>query len=423
MPRGYSGYRGYSLASDSGGSTNNDSPLEEDKIVVGDGGDNLKTLSNFESNSSFISFNSDSGPSANKAFTISQNEASNGSTSDLYVSDITPPNFTPQSLTNSSLCVVNTTGSSELWSWDNENSMWDIISTKVIPLDVINYGDFNSVLWNSLSTGTYILNGTGSQFLNYSTDYILNPVAVYNFLVEHINDSLDFRQETSFVSSGDFSNSSINQKTSRGGVDFSSAVNTGWDKYAFFSDIRNLGSISTFFEATGLSRVVPPGNTVDILDEFGSDFSASGEQIQIPNGSSIVDVNGSPFTGFLDDANGRIIFPDIDMTTNGLISSSGISMRWVITGTFTGISDATLLIEYYDLDGTLNIQNEFGSLSYDREFQLPYNKRQQTISSRISKSNSDLVQNGAKFILNNDISNSETFTITEMSFLAFISNM
>lgn len=177
--------------------------------------------------------------------------------------------------------------------------------------------------------------------------------------------------------------------------------------------MKNTAPVTTFLVAQGLSRVVTPGGTVDIFDEF---FAAFTESYIAATGADIKNFANDPFTGFLTEQ-GRLRFPDIDQTTGGIIDIQEVAVSCRISGTFAGNLDSAVLVDYYQITQAGALDVKIGTMAFERQFQLDFDARAQSLVSRLSKQTSTLVQNGAKFILNLPADSPANFTINEINFL------
>lgn len=181
--------------------------------------------------------------------------------------------------------------------------------------------------------------------------------------------------------------------------------------------IKNISPITTFIRAFGLNAVMDPGDTIDVSSELSTFLT---EQFVKCAGSQPLNVVGDPFTTFLFDGgagNTGFIFPDIDKTTNGEIDIREVGISCRISGTFQGNLDSVVLVEYYMLDNAGSPSTLVGTMAFERQFQLDFTDRAQSLVSRLSKATSTLVQNGAKFIVRLPSTAPGTFTLTEIDFL------
>lgn len=177
--------------------------------------------------------------------------------------------------------------------------------------------------------------------------------------------------------------------------------------------MKNTAPVTTFLVAQGLSRVVTPGSTVDIFDEF---FSAFTESFVAATGSEIKDFANDPYTGFLTQQ-GRVRFPDIDTTTENVIDIREVAVSCRLSGTFSGGLDSAVLVDYYQITQAGALDVKIGTMAFERQFQLDFDARAQSLVSRLSKNTSTLVQNGAKFILSLPSDAPGNFIISEIDFL------
>ena len=181
--------------------------------------------------------------------------------------------------------------------------------------------------------------------------------------------------------------------------------------------IKNISPITTFIKAAGLSEVMNPGDTIDVSSELSASFT---EDFVKCTGAQPLDVNGQGFATFLFDSgtgNTAFVFPDIDQTTSGAIDIREVGISCRISGAFSGNLDSLVLVEYYMLDNAGALSTILGTMAFERQFQLDFDDRAQSIVSRLSKSTSTLVQNGAKFIIRLPSTAPGTFTLTEIDFL------
>lgn len=181
--------------------------------------------------------------------------------------------------------------------------------------------------------------------------------------------------------------------------------------------VKNTASVTTFLNSgdlTASSIVLAPNSTYDVFDQLAGSFT---ESLKICTGATPLDVNSNPFTGFIDTTNKKLMFPDIDTTTNGIIDVSELNISCRISGTFSGNAAAVIKCTFYSLDNTGALNEEIGTLDFNRQFTIAFNLSTRAIVSRLSKTNSSLVDYGAKFILSSPADNSVNFTLTQMNFL------
>lgn len=189
--------------------------------------------------------------------------------------------------------------------------------------------------------------------------------------------------------------------------------NPGVGEISISQFMKNTAPATTFLVAQGLSRVVAPGGTVDIFDEFFSDFT---ESFIAATGAELKDAANDPFTGFLTQQ-GRVRFPDIDTTTEGVIDIREVAVSCRISGTFGGNLDSAVLVDYYQITQAGALDVKIGTMAFERQFALDFDARAQSLVSRLSKQTSTLVQNGTKFILSLPAGAPADFTINEIDFL------
>ena len=189
--------------------------------------------------------------------------------------------------------------------------------------------------------------------------------------------------------------------------------NPGVGEISISKFMKNTAPVTTFLVAPGLSRVVTPGSSVDIIDEFFSDFT---ESFVAASGAEIKDSANDPYTGFLTEL-GRVRFPDIDTTTGGILDLREVAVSCRLSGTFAGGLDSAVLVDYYQITQAGALDVKIGTMAFERQFQLNFDSRAQSLVSRLSKNTSTLVQNGAKFILNLPSDAPGNFTISEIDFL------
>ncbi len=177
--------------------------------------------------------------------------------------------------------------------------------------------------------------------------------------------------------------------------------------------MKNTAPVTTFLVAQGLSRVVTPGGTVDIFEEFFASFT---ESFIAATGAELKNFANDPFTAFLTEQ-GRIRFHDIDTTTEGVLDIREVAVSCRLSGTFGGGLDSAVLVDYYQITQAGALDVKVGTMAFERQFQLDFDARAQSLVSRLSKQTSTLVQNGAKFILSLPSGAPGSFTINEIDFL------
>ncbi|MGB0943664.1 MAG: hypothetical protein ACPGUE_14735 [Marinomonas sp.] len=173
--------------------------------------------------------------------------------------------------------------------------------------------------------------------------------------------------------------------------------------------------MTTFIKATGLSRVLNPGDSVDLINEFYAQYV---EQFVIADGADVRDYGDDPFTSFLSNVNsGHVIFPDIEKTTVGVVDVREVAVSCRISGAFGGTLDSVVLVDYYQLTPSSTLDVKIGTMAFERQFAMEFEARAQSLVSRLSKQTSTLVQNGAKFIMSVPAGAPSTFTLNEVDFL------
>lgn len=179
--------------------------------------------------------------------------------------------------------------------------------------------------------------------------------------------------------------------------------------------LRNTAPVTTFFKATGLNKVINPGDTVDLINEFFAEYT---EQFVASTGADIRNVANDPFTSFLSNVNsGHVVFPDVDTTTTNVIDIREVAVSCRISGIFGGNLDSVVLVDYYQLTPSSALDVKIGTMAFERQFAMDFEARAQSIVSRLSKQTSTLVQNGAKFIMSVPAGAPSTFTLSEVDFL------
>lgn len=178
---------------------------------------------------------------------------------------------------------------------------------------------------------------------------------------------------------------------------------------------KDTSPVTTFIKATGLSRVLNPGDSVDLINEFYAQYV---EQFVIADGADVRDYGDDPFTSFLSNVNsGHVIFPDIEKTTVGVVDVREVAVSCRISGAFGGTLDSVVLVDYYQLTPSSTLDVKIGTMAFERQFAMEFEARAQSLVSRLSKQTSTLVQNGAKFIMSVPAGAPSTFTLNEVDFL------
>ena len=184
-------------------------------------------------------------------------------------------------------------------------------------------------------------------------------------------------------------------------------LNTKIDTKANINDlVLGAGSTSTFLSSGPINNTIPEGTNIDFLTLFPSlddsaGFAQDGQYLKNDN---------SPFTTFFD-PQPKIIFPDIELTTNGLFKLRSWAINIRINATFSvANTDGILAISAFDT-GVL-----IGKIDFIKEFQTNFDLQSQSFISRLSKDNSGLVQNGLTLEIDTTQTNSD-ITITQLDIL------
>lgn len=195
----------------------------------------------------------------------------------------------------------------------------------------------------------------------------------------------------------------------------SQTENPGYGYISISQFMRNISPVTTFFKAESLNRTITPGEEVDLINEFYSEFT---EQLITSTGAVILDNANDPFTTFISNTpTGKVIFPDIENTTKQIIDVREVAVSCRISGSFDGGLDSAVLVDYYQLNSSGVADIKIGTMAFERQFQLDFDARAQSLVSRLSKQTSTLVQNGAKFIMSLPTGAPSNFTLNEVDFL------
>ena len=177
--------------------------------------------------------------------------------------------------------------------------------------------------------------------------------------------------------------------------------------------MKNTAPVTTFLVASGLNRVIQAGETVDIFQDFYSSFT---EQFVASTGAEILGFSGLPFTRFAG-TQGRIRFPDMERTSKGVIDISEVAISCRVSGTFVGNLDSTVSVDYFMIGNSGEPNTRLAVMAFERQFNLDFTARAQSLVSRLSKKTSTLVQNGAKFFIKVPPDAPSSFTLTGIDFL------
>lgn len=116
---------------------------------------------------------------------------------------------------------------------------WELvhIDGRMVPnLPVADYGDFNSLNYDTLTAPDFVVTGTGSQFSNLPPGFTLNPSANYTFYFTMANYTGFFMQQIVMTTDSDFSNSAVGRMAIRAASNFAGAASVGWKVSALVGD-------------------------------------------------------------------------------------------------------------------------------------------------------------------------------------------
>lgn len=157
--------------------------------------------------------------------------------------------------------------------------------SSVVVLPTAQYGDFNSINWNSLPSGTYTMTGLGSAFSNLPTGYVLLGASTYVWEIQHINVTNCYSDNVWFASDTDFTNQALGRPAIRTGANFGSAQAVGWRILGYKAE--QAYSLDAQVRTT---KALPLSPTVFIWDTIASEKGK-------PSYDNVTGIFTCPFTG------------------------------------------------------------------------------------------------------------------------------
>ena len=280
--------------------------------------------------------------------------------------------------------------------------------------------------WTLVPAGKWISTFTPGLLIRFNGDNntIFEAPIDYQIKASGAN-TVEYRykiaEATHHIGDNQFDNARYNIASgSGGGVD--PTVNPRLDDLENKEDHSN---ISSFVIDNNLSIVLAEGASIR-LSSAGA-FSSSVEGLR-SDGAGWLKNDGTPFNSFYTSgANKLIQFPDIEKTDQSYLNNQARARKYLLNaitirvfGSFQDAnSDAVLKAKYYDLDSNGNLNTPLASISdldFLKEFQVDFENQGQSLTSRLVKANSLLVQNGADIVLEH-AGGGGNLTITSLAIL------
>jgi hypothetical protein len=105
-------------------------------------------------------------------------------------------------------------------------------------LDILKFGNLNSVSYDTLKVKEFTVTGLGSQWVNLPTGTTLVAGSTYTGAFSHTNSLGVFKQELVFSTDSDFTNPDMSKLFIRSAANFASAASLGWEEHVTRDDLN-----------------------------------------------------------------------------------------------------------------------------------------------------------------------------------------
>lgn len=117
---------------------------------------------------------------------------------------------------------------------------WDAVAVTdhaINSLDVVTFGNLNSIAWSSVPTARYIISGNFQDFAGLPPDFTAGPATPITLIVDVINQPNLYRQHLVFLTGYEPQNDSIGRPSERVSLNFGGATGVAWATGALTRDL------------------------------------------------------------------------------------------------------------------------------------------------------------------------------------------